>query len=297
MYIHKVILWLRLHVRKDTSLGRILKYCYGVGWKIGGIVKSIIGKYEKDWYVKNIQLEITYRCNKLCRKCNRYCNLKKLPFLKNTDMSIEQIEKLINQIKQKNICLNRIEIMGGEPFLHPRLKDFISLLFYKLMIPGNVLSIEIVTNGIIDPSDALKDCRSDPHIDKAFDEGRIVVSASPPDAEKTFMYALSAPVDLGFKWNECDWPRDIGISLNIYGYWPGGACGSIALLLGMAEYAKYDFPVKFRETWPNLKEDLCKYCVVGCKELVHKISGRASFSYKEAISKWMNGVFLVPRRF
>jgi hypothetical protein len=297
MCVHKIAFWLRRHVKKDTFLWWILKSCYGAGRKISGIVKAGLDKYEKDWYVNNIQLEITYRCNKLCQKCNRFCNLTKLPFLQNADMSVEQIEKFTGQIRQKNIRLNRIEIMGGEPFLHPGLKDFISRLFYKLMVPGNVLSIEIVTNGIIDPGEVLKDCRSDPRIDKAFSEGRISVSASLPEAEKAFTYVLSAPVDSGLKWDMCAWPRDLGVSLNTYGYWPGGVCGALALLLGKTEYARYDFPVKFREAWPNLKEDLCKYCAVGCKELMYKASGRVSSSYMDAISKWMRGVFGVPEKF
>jgi len=274
------------------------------------IIRSIIGDKKYNWLalkisqfylpdfdVRNIQIEITYRCNKLCRNCNRHCNLIKLPYFKDTDMRIEQIEKFISQIKRKNISLNRIQILGGEPFLHPRLNDFISALFYKLMVTGNVASIEIWTNGIIDPRDALKNCQLDSNINKAFKEGKIAVVASPRGKEKTFTYVLAAPVDLGFKWNICNWPHDCGVLLNIYGYWPGGACGPIALLYGMTEYAKYDFPVKFRKTWPNLKKDICKYCAAGCEELASKTSGRATQSYQKAISMWMKGEFVVPNKF
>jgi hypothetical protein len=120
---------------------------------------------------------------------------------------------------------------------------------------------------------------------------------SPEGKEQTFMYVLSAPVDLGYKWDVCSWPRECGVLLNAYGYWPGGACGPIALLFGMTEYAKYDFPMRFGQTWPNLKKDICKYCVAGCKELADKKKGHITQSYKRAISKWMKGELSVPKRF
>jgi hypothetical protein len=212
-------------------------------------------------------------------------------------MTVEQVEKFIYQVKQKDIHLDRIQILGGEPFLHPRLNDFISNFFYKLMVPGNLLHIEIWTNGIIDSNISLKDCRSDPNIDKAFNEEKIVVVTSSKEKEKKFMYVLSAPVDLGLKWSACSWPRKCGILLNTYGYWPGGACGPIALLFGLTEYAKYEFPIKFRDTWPKIEEDICRYCVVGCEKLNIKKENYATPSYRNAISKWMKGAFLIPKKY
>lgn len=257
---------------------------------------SAAGKTDKNWRVKYIQLEITYRCNKLCGKCNRFCNITGLPYLKDADMKIEQVEKFINQVRHKNIRLKRIQILGGEPFLHPKLNDFISALFYRLMVPGNLSFIEIYTNGLIDSDNALKACRLDPAINKAFVQGKITVIASPERAEESFIYVLSAPVDLGFKWDVCSLPRECGVLLNTYGYWPGGTCGPIALLFGLTGYAKYDFPKRFKDTWPNLKEDICRYCVSGCKALADKKDGRVTASFKDAISNCIRAS-IVPKKF
>ncbi|MDP3791616.1 MAG: radical SAM protein [Candidatus Omnitrophota bacterium] len=256
---------------------------------------SVAQNLDKNWRVKYIQLEITYRCNKLCSKCNRFCNLG-LPHLKDADMKIEQIEKFINQVRQKNIRLKRIQILGGEPFLHPRLHDFISLLFYELMVPGNLARIEIYTNGIIGSSSALKECRLDANIDRAFNEKKIEIIASPKEAHESFIYVLSAPVDLGLKWDVCSLPRECGVLLNAYGYWPGGTCGPIAMLFGLAEYAKYDFPERFMDAWPNLRKDICRYCVSGCKALADKREGCVTPSFKDAISNRMKASS-VPKKF
>lgn len=286
-------------VEIGMSLGNIMNIRRIIPWvkhKIYRVSISIAGKIYKNWRVKYIQLEITYRCNKLCEKCNRFCNLTGLPYLKDADMKIEQIEKFINQVRRKNICLKRIQILGGEPFLHPRLNEFISILFYKLMIPGNLSRIEIYTNGLIDSGNVLKKSRLDPAIDKAFIQKRIVVVASPKKAEESFIYVLSAPVDLGFKWDVCSLPRECGVLLNTYGYWPGGTCGPIALLFGLIKYAKYDFPERFRDAWPNVKEDICRYCVSGCKALADKKEGCVTPSFKDAISNCMKAP-LVPKKF
>jgi len=223
--------------------------------------------------------------------------LLELPYLKDTDMSIGQVQKFINQVKQKNIRLKRIQILGGEPLLHPKLNDFISMLFYDLMVPGNLLRIDILTNGIINAEAILEECKKDVKISEAFINKKIVVIKSPEGKEKTFMHALSAPIDLGHKWDICNWPRDCGVLINTYGYWPGGACGPIALLFGIPSYARFYFPVKFKKTWPNLKEDICRYCAAGCCELRDKKTGYVTDSYKKAIHNWITDKFSVPVKF
>lgn len=288
-------LWINRKLKKDSFLFSLIRSFYRIKIVKSGIRE--IRKYEKNWRIENVSIEITYRCNKLCKNCNRHCNLTKLPYHKETDMTIEQIEKFIKQVKQKKIHLNTIHILGGEPLLHPRLSDFISILYYKLLIPGNALRLLIWTNGIIDLNLIMKDLHQDYTINKAYNDKKIAFVVSPNEKEKTFADIFLAPVDFGFKWNICGWPRECGILLNYYGYWPGGVCGKIALLFNMIDYAKYDLPKRFGEAWPHVEEELCKYCVVGCKELVNEKNRGLSLSYKNAISKWMNGTLSIPKQF
>ena len=250
-----------------------------------------------EWKVKYIQLEITYRCNLLCEKCNRHCNID-LPYLKNADLTIEQFEKFINEVKSKDIYLGRIRILGGEPLLHPQIEGFISTLFYELIVPGYLERIEVITNGNIyrkgKLNNYIKNIMCDPYIKRAFNVKMIKFVISPPDKKEGFFWVLAAPADLGFKWKQCNQPSICGTLLNTYGYWPQGVCGAIARLFCLTEYAKYEFPVYFKKTWPNLEKDLCKYCVFGCEELQNELNRNESFktissSYKKAIEKWQNG--------
>jgi len=90
----------------------------------------------KDKHFKNsIELEITLRCNSYCSQCSRHCNILNYG---NTDMSLNQINKFINQVEKSNQILNRISIMGGEPTLHPKLSIITQKLYNKLFITGKV---------------------------------------------------------------------------------------------------------------------------------------------------------------
>ena len=271
-FLEKCPQWVNHCVVKAKRYLHCVKYFFI--WQKGG-----------RWKVKNIQLEITYRCNLLCRKCNRHCNLVKLPYLKDSDMTVEQVEKFISQVKQKKAHLHQIDIIGGEPLLHPKIGEFISLIFYKLMVPGHLDFIQISSNGIL--KDRLNEILVDSNIKKAIDNKFIILNYVFGPKDDWFYWVLTAPVDLGLKWDRCDWPRTCGVLLNACGYWPSGICGALARLFCLDEYAKYDFPVKFGKIWPRLKEDVCKYCPVGSDALRNKTNGRVSPSYKKAINRWM----------
>lgn len=270
--------------------------------KLSGQVKNLKnaskGKKEIDeWKIKYIQLEITYRCNLLCVKCNRHCNLD-LPYLKGAEMTMEQLKKFIREVKQKDIHLERIRILGGEPLLHPEIENFVSILFYELIVPGNLERIVIITNGVIyrrgKLNDYIKNIMLDPYIKRAFKVKMIKFRISHIKKEEEFFWVLASPEDLGFKWHQCDQPNVCGTLLNTYGYWPQGVCGAIARLFCLNEYVRDEFPIYFNETWPNLEENVCRYCVFASEELQNELNNNKdlesmSASYKEAFERWQNG--------
>ena len=200
-----------------------------------------------------------------------------------------QVERFIREVRQKGIYIERLRLLGGEPLLHPEADDFIKVLFYELIIPGNLDRIEIVTNGTINTEERFTKIMRDPNIKKAFDIKVIKFNISYPNEEESFRWVLAAPVDLGFEWHICRLPYECGSNLNTYGYWPGGSCGAVARLFCRSDYARQHFPVNFIETWPNIKEDLCKYCGSGCSELVTRKEGPVSLSYENAIKRWRDG--------
>jgi len=262
------------------------QYITEIRYALKGERYAKIGSKHSRWTIKALQLEITYRCNLSCIKCDRHCNLVGLPYLKDAEMSIEQIRKLIFQIKQKKKHLSSIAVLCGEPLLHSSIIEIISMLFYDLLTPGYIDYIVITTNGIL-LDEKLKKLLTDPNLSEAFANKLIRIYYEPPPRDKGHHWALAAPVDLGLKWDTCEDPRRNGILLNCYGYWPGGPCGAIARLFRQDQYAKYDFPDEFEKTWPGLRKDLCKYCVRGSEVLMSKKTGTVTISYKNAIMKWM----------
>lgn len=239
--------------------------------------------------VTRIQLEITYRCNLMCSRCNRHCNLAFLPYLRDADMTLPQIEKFIRQVKDNNVHLEQIRVLGGEPLLHPRVEEFLFKLHAELMAAGKVDQIVIVTNGIIPSRERLGNLMTDPRTRHLFENEKIRFQTSRPGKEHAFRGVLIAPADMGLKWRECCVPRVCGSLLNTYGYWPNGNCAAIARLFYQPQYCRHTYPVIFEECWPDLENDLCRYCVKGNRVLLYNDSDTISRSYEQALDRWKNG--------
>ncbi|XOB41371.1 MAG: radical SAM/SPASM domain-containing protein [Candidatus Nealsonbacteria bacterium] len=79
-----------------------------------------------------VDLEITTYCNLNCRHC--YVNKENVQ-----NLSLGQIQKLFREFK--NIGVVGIQLLGGEPSLHPRIKDIITSAYKQ------GLKIEMVSNG------------------------------------------------------------------------------------------------------------------------------------------------------
>ncbi len=81
-----------------------------------------------------IDINITYHCNLNCPHCYLSCNQKK-----QTAMSLENFKMIIDECAQLGIT--QIAIGGGEPTLHPDLKQMLAYTRSKNIIPN------ISTNG------------------------------------------------------------------------------------------------------------------------------------------------------
>jgi len=73
-----------------------------------------------------VEMDITYKCNLKCANCNRSC--AQLP--SRIEMSVEQVEKFIQESIENRVYWKRIRILGGEPTLHSRFFDIIELLLH-----------------------------------------------------------------------------------------------------------------------------------------------------------------------
>ena len=78
----------------------------------------------------DVAFNITRRCNKSCD----YCYLK----LANRSLSLESIQEIVESKKP-----NTVTITGGEPLMHPEIKDILEFLADQ----GN--HIHLLSNGIL----------------------------------------------------------------------------------------------------------------------------------------------------
>ena len=90
-----------------------------------------------------IEIQIVDHCNLNCDNCNHFSNLATPWF-----MSTEEFEFSITKIREEFYPhgLKRLMILGGEPLLHPQIKEFCD--FARKTFPEKQFKIDILTNGI-----------------------------------------------------------------------------------------------------------------------------------------------------
>lgn len=228
----------------------------------------------------SIELEITLRCNRECQQCNRHCNM--FGPQKDSDMSLEQIDKFIAQIAAQSRRINKVVVMGGEPTIHPLFSDITYILGRELLKKKRIKRLALATNG-----DNLK-CFS-PELLGTYSYIKVAWE------KLTHQYVLAAPVDLGQRQKFCTVPRHCGITLNKWGYWPCGPGGAIARLFQfpqrMGKYQLFELPESFEEFEKRDEngnyESLCGLCQWSVpKSLTITPERGPSSAYVEAIEKF-----------
>ncbi len=96
-----------------------------------------------------IEVDITYRCNLNCQGCNRSCGQAPTTEC----MSVEQIRRLIDDSIKIGKKWNLINILGGEPTLHPDFVTIINMIQneYVDVFSANTI-IQVVSNGVAEKS-------------------------------------------------------------------------------------------------------------------------------------------------
>lgn len=92
--------------------------------------------------IKLFQVAITYNCNKSCSYCYAH-NLRD----EYDDMDIESFKQVLNWLEKNNI--KKFNFTGGEPTLHPKIKEFVSLASER------GFKLTILSNGIF-PTDLIE---------------------------------------------------------------------------------------------------------------------------------------------
>jgi len=204
------------------------------------------------WVNTSLEIQVMLLCSWNCHACDQFSNLPAIHWVRKATMSMEQIQRFVNEMTENNAYLGRIRLVGGEPTLHPKLPEIVDLL-RTLVDQGHVLNLEIVTNGA-----SME--KLTPDLRKKL---KIRISNETEKSKTHTANLANTPATLGYadKVVPCNAPGHCGISLNYFGYFPCSSGAGLARLMNdVPRWQRLELPKKRPlEEWSDLK-DLCGWC-------------------------------------
>lgn len=240
------------------------------------------GKFHKKHYPNNeLVICLTAICNQRCFNCVSSC--EQAP--DSDSMSLEQIEKFVEEAIELKYYWDKINLTGGEPTLHPQIFEiFNTLEKYKNFNQDCVFVL--VSNGVGEKVESIL---------AKLPEWVVVVNSKKEAGRQSnvFIPFNMAPIDSKIYSRFADFSKGCqmlescqGLALSMYGYYPTSPC-----VLGVDRVLGFDIGIKrlslVDETaLRNQMKMLCKYCGIFKKpyELITK--PKMSPSWKKAYSDY-----------
>jgi len=246
---------------------------------------------SKRWLNKSLEIQIMLACNWSCHACDQFSQFSSFAWIKRGTMSVEQIERFVAEMCETNSYIGRIRLVGGEPSLHPKLPQIVTLLSQRLRDAGHIGQLEIITNGT--HPEKIKAARKVISTDGEPGEWPLKVRTSDEGDKQKHHTAnlVHTPASLGYEGKMCSAPWHCGMSLNYYGYFPCSSGAGIARFLDdVPRWQRLSLPLcvkpcnAVRENWPELQQ-LCNHCYHGLKD-EHKVKcGTGTIPGQDALNK------------
>lgn len=246
-------------------------------WRCRAGVTRVLGPFFSQQH-DIVQMDITYDCNLKCRSCGRQC--EQAPSKER--ISVQQVEKFLEESRAQNRQYVGFRVMGGEPTMHPDLDRILQLLLeYRKVSPATVVRLE--TNGF---GKGVKE------IKESLPEGVLVLDTGKKSKKQgRFRRVNQAPVDLEecrpYSWqNACRNKHYCGFGFTPFGFYPCGTAGAIDRVFGFDVGLKA-LPTR-REEMLESTEKLCGYCGFFWEKLgvSVKTSETVSQSWQEALDRY-----------
>ncbi len=203
----------------------------------------------------SLEIDLTYQCNQQCPKCLKLCNNNNFNlFQKKDSLSLNQIKKIINEIKafycKFRPTMYNIKLIGGEPLLHPHIIQ-ICILFNQLIEENIITRIELWTNGTIIVPEQIKKTQI-----------KIVTLFDQNEAKTSLHNAiLVSPNDLGITpppFLSCNLLK-CGIVVSYNGYAPSPICSTYMRIFELWNLFLDHIPLNLKE-FGDLTHVLCLHC-------------------------------------
>lgn len=259
--VKKSVTWvlIKLHLDDNRSVQHFFKGTYHFIEYTHLFVRSqkpvvkLLG-YSNTPSRELVEIDITYRCNLACNNCNR--SLGDGQAKSKESMSLEQVQKFINDSIENKFNWKVIRILGGEPTLHPQFFDVLEIFSNYKKEHAPKVELQLWTNGCGRTVQKL--------LEKVSDEFSVINSSKITGGEEPIFNAFNlAPVDsTAYKLtdfaNGCSITEKCGVGITPYGYYPCAIAGSIDRILGL-DLGQKD-PAKAYDSMRDQLKDLCKYC-------------------------------------
>lgn len=231
-------------------------------WRVGRRVTRVLGpQFRRNRHVMGIAL--TYACNLRCHNCDE--SSAQAPA--DTQMSVDQIQRYVDEWVAANYRWDLLEIAGGEPTMHP---DFLRILdilreYRNRCSPGT--RIKVLTNGAGEQvRNVVSQIPNDIEVEDSGKSGKRQIELK----HATFNVM---PVDVpGYEKvdyrNACEWTERCGTGLGPSGYYH---CPVAAGMDRIFEWniGRQSLP-SLDDSMEDLAERFCSKCGYFLKQLEYK---------------------------
>jgi hypothetical protein len=249
--------------------------------------------HREPQHMMNYCFNITYKCNQKCPHCYAFCHLD-IP--DKDDMSLEQVGKVVSMLKAEfgGSFTRRsfIDVLGGEPLVHPDVFEIVELLVSLKKEYGLFQPVYISTNG----SGSLVKNNLKRVVD-AF--GRFLkVGIKGDESRREHYNVMVAPVDTPASCfakckvdpdhnygKFCETPTRCGVAIDAHGFYPCSYAASIDRMFGFNVGIKHH---PTQEELDEVKRILCKFChrPIFTAYGTYNLKTKISVSWQKAIDNW-----------